>query len=162
MKSLLDRITAVASVFIHLYWSVNPCSLLRTWTGRAVTLMSVHLAHASAVETQWFAMYEVWTAHAGTLEAARHSCRKWWQIINKRLFGAELMRVALSALVSGNPVAFFSPWERHFQIVANDWKHHFIKIRDFGASHFSPKSSSRAGQNTVSVSAQTSICGNVL
>ena len=88
--------------------------------GRAVILTTVHLARASAVKTRWFAMYDVWIVHVSTLGAARLPSRKWYQKINNKLFGAELLIVAQSALVSGNQVLKLSPWERHFQIVAND------------------------------------------
>ena len=75
-----------------------------TWAGRAVSPMNVHLAHASAVETRWFAIYDVWIVHVSTLGAARHACQNDDKNINNKLFGAELLRVALSALVSGNQV----------------------------------------------------------
>ena len=100
--------------------------------------MNVHLAYASAVETQLFAMYEVWIPHASTRGAARHTCRNDDKNFKNKLFGAELLRVPLSALVSGNQVVKLSPWDRRLQIVASDWKHNSTKVTYFRASHFHP------------------------
>ena len=96
--------------------------------------MNVHLAYANAVKTWWFAMYELWIIHVSMLGAARHISRKWYQNINNKSFGAELLIVALSALVSGNQVLNLSPWERHFQIVADAEQK--MRLRDLEAPHF--------------------------
>ena len=56
--------------------------------------------------------------------------------INNKLFGAERLRVALSALVSGNQVPKIIAVGKQIQIVGNDRPHNFTKMCDFEASHF--------------------------